>query len=56
MLFLINKIVKNSVKYYFMTVYVDKITVDIDNEYYPAKYDGQRIRCKKLKNLVYFKR
>ena len=38
MLFIINKILKNIVKYYYMTIYVDKITMGFDNENYQSHF------------------
>ena len=39
-----------------MTIYVDKITMDFNTEYYPPHCERQCVRCKKFKNLVHFKR
>ena len=39
-----------------MTIYVDKITMDFNTEHYPPHCDRQCVRCKKLKNLLHFKR
>ena len=44
---------KNS---YNMTIYVHKITMDSNTEYHLIHCERQCVRCKKLKNLVYFKR
>ena len=39
-----------------MTIYVDKITMDFNTDYHPPHCERQCVRCKKFKNLVYFKR
>ena len=47
---------KNIVKLYNMTIYVDKITMDFNTEYCPPHCERQCVRCKEFKNLVHFKR
>ena len=47
---------KNIVKYYYMTVYVDRITMDFNTEYNPNHCERQCVRCKKFKNSICFKR
>ena len=47
---------KNIVKYYYMTIYVDKITMDFNSEYQPNHCERQCVRCKKFKNSICFKR
>ena len=47
---------KNIVKLYNMTIYVDKITMDFNAEYCPPHCERQCVRCKEFKNLVHFKR
>ena len=39
-----------------MTIYVDKVTMDFNTEYDPIHCERQCVRCKKLKNLVFFRR
>ena len=39
-----------------MTIYVDKITTDFNNEHYPSRCDRQCVRCKEWKILMYFQR
>ena len=47
---------KNIVKYYYMTIYVDNITMDFNSEYHNPQCERQCVRCKEYKNLVHFKR
>ena len=56
----------NIVKQYNMTIYVDEITMDFNTEYrecarcsaerHPSHCERQRVRCKKLRNQICFKR
>ena len=39
-----------------MTIYVDKIPMEVNTEPYRPHCDQQCIRCKEWKNLVHFKR
>ena len=56
MLFIIHKTMKNIVNIYNMTIYVDKIVMGFDNEYYSFAYDRQYIRRKEFKTLTCYKR
>ena len=47
---------KNIVNYYYITIYVDKITMDFDNENYQSHFEIQCVRCKKFKSSICFKR
>ena len=47
---------KNIVKYNYMTIYVDKITVDFNIDYNPNHCERQCVRCKTFKNSICFKR
>ena len=47
---------KNIVKYYYMTIYVDKITMYFDTDDNPNHCERQCVRCKKIKNSICFKR
>ena len=47
---------KNIVKYYYMTIYVDKITMDFTNDNNPNNCERQCVRCKKFKSSICFKR
>ena len=47
---------KNIVKYYYMTIYVDKITVGFNIDDNHNHCERQCVRCKKFKNSLGFKR
>ena len=47
---------KNIVKYYYMTIYVDQITIGFDNENCQSHCERQCVRRKKYRNSMCFKR
>ena len=47
---------KNIVKYYYMIIYVDEITMDFNTEYHPSHCEKQCVRCKEIKNSICVKR
>ena len=47
---------ENIVKYHYMTIYVDKITMDFSTQYHPIHCERKCVRCKQFKNSICFKR